>query len=79
MKSNKLDVQGKITPIKIMKSDLKVIPFCLWEQQFCRASNSLNIPNNIIPYSNPSTLGFQKIDINKIYLHTGKIGTGKKK
>ena len=66
-----------------MKSYLKVIPFYLSVKQFCRAGNGLNIQRNIkhqvFPTPPTSTLGFQKVDINKINLHTGKLGTGKKK
>ena len=75
---------GKVTLIKIMKSYLKVIPFYLWVKQFCRAGNSLNIQKKhqttSFPYPTHLDPRFpDKVDINKINLHTGKIGTGKKK
>ena len=74
----------KVTLTKIIKSYLKVIPFYLWVKQFCRAGNSLKIPINIKQqvFPNPTHLDprlTDKVVINKINLHTGKIGTSKKK
>ena len=53
-------------------------------KQFCRAGNSLKIPiknqTASFPYPTHPDLRFTyNVDIYKINLHTGKIGTGKKK
>ena len=62
----------------------KLYPFVFGNNNFGRAGNSLNIPMIIktlsFPYPTHLNPRFpDKVDTNKINLHTGRIGTGKKK
>ena len=82
LKSSKIDAQVESHQSSSVKSYLKVMPFCLWENNFAGLVTALiSQKYKFLSFIYPTHLNpkfSDKVDINKINLHTGKIGTGKK-